>query len=236
MEQLPPFPGFREEAFLFLQDLKANNERDWFKPRKERFEDELIWPLRCLVADLSRAFAGAGIPLKGDPSGSLFRIYRDVRFSKNKDPYKTHVAAVLSRTGSRKESGGLYIHVEPGGCFVAGGFWQPDKKLLQAWRTRMAQEPDEIRGIMDPLHHAGFELASYQGVLKRLPRGFESVEDPRIAGYLKHKSLILSRAFEDARLRNSGFTGDVVETVQTMMPLLRWGWGLQTGGKGRGQA
>lgn len=225
MDQLPPFPGFREEAFAFLRDLKANNQRDWFKPRKATFDDELIWPLRCLVADASRAAPGAGLPLKGDPSKSLFRIYRDTRFSKNKDPYKTHLGAVLSRSGSRKASGGVYIHVEPAGCFVAAGFWQPDKNLLRGMRERIVSQPDEFKEVISQL--GGRQLDEHFGTLKRLPRGFTEVEDIEIGAYIKHKAFMVSTQFADEALQNPGFTGTLLDSVKEMKALLEWGWSVQ---------
>src|SRR5690606_41334595 len=81
----PPFPGFRPEAFDFLRALAAHNDREWFKPRKEVYEDEVLWPFRCLVADVTREARAQGIPLAGDPQRAIFRIYRDTRFSKDKD-------------------------------------------------------------------------------------------------------------------------------------------------------
>jgi uncharacterized protein (TIGR02453 family) len=224
MDQLPPFPGFRPEGLQFLRDLAAHNEREWFKARKQTFEDELIWPLRCLVADLSRA---AGLPLQGDPAKSLFRIYRDVRFSKNKEPYKKHVAAVLSRSGSRKAMGGLYIHVEPDNCFVAGGFWKPDKTLLGEWRDGMVRDPDAFREIMADLNASDFELLTHGGVLKRLPRGYESVSDPDVSAYLKQKSFLVSRPFTERELELPGFTASAIKAARQMLPLLHWGWRMQ---------
>ena len=102
MDALPPFPGFREEAFAFLRDLRQHNERDWFKPRKATYDDELLWPARCLIGELAEALPRAGVPLTGTPKKAPFRIYRDTRFSKNKDPYKTHLGLVLSRDGTKK--------------------------------------------------------------------------------------------------------------------------------------
>ncbi len=225
MDELPPFPGFRPEAFQFLRDLKENNEREWFKARKATFDDELLWPLRCLIADAGRVAPGAGLPLKGDPSKSLFRIYRDTRFSKNKDPYKTHLGAVLSRSGSRKAEGGLYIHVEPGNCFTVAGFWQPQKTLLGALRERIVTHPDQFRDVMAQLD--GRELMEYGGKLKRLPRGFEQVEDPEIADFIKHKSFMVTTLFEDEALADSAFTGTLVDAANSMKAVLHWGWEVE---------
>jgi uncharacterized protein (TIGR02453 family) len=225
MDELPPFPGFRPEAFQFLRDLKENNEREWFKARKATFDDELLWPLRCLVADVGRVAPGAGLALKGDPSKSLFRIYRDTRFSKNKDPYKTHLGAVLSRSGSRKAEGGLYLHIEPDNCFAAAGFWRPEKALLGAMRERIVTSPDQFREVIAQLD--GLELSDFGGRLKRLPRGFERVEDPEIGDYIKGKSFMVHTEFEDAALTDTAFTNTLIDAATLMKPILQWGWDVQ---------
>ncbi|MBO6576431.1 MAG: DUF2461 domain-containing protein [Rhodothermales bacterium] len=224
MDTLPPFPGFRPEAFQFLRDLKANNERDWFKPRKQTFDDECLWPLRCLVEDAGRAATTVGIPLRGDATKSVFRIYRDTRFSKNKDPYKTHLGAVLSRSGSRKASGGLYIHVEPDNCFTVAGFWQPDKDLLAAIRDDIVAEPDRFRGMMNAL--GGLELMEYGGMLKRLPRGYQT-DDEDIGEAIRHKSFIVTQSFQEEELMAPEFTGRLIEAAGSMRSILDWGWHIQ---------
>lgn len=221
----PPFPGFREEAFAFLRDLKANNEREWFKPRKQTFDDEVKWPMQCLVVDASRRLHSRAIPLTGDPKKSLFRIYRDTRFSKNKQPYKTHISGVLSRTGGRKEPGGLYLHVEPGNSFLAAGYWRPETPLLRAWRTRMADQPDLFLQLRDQLAAKDLALDA-RDTLKRLPRGFDAFKEHEIAEYLRWKSHIVTRQFDDAALMTPAFTDEVVQFATDALPLLTYGWDL----------
>ena len=187
-DDLPPFPGFRAEGLQFLSDLARNNDRDWFKPRKQTFDDELQWPFRCLVADFARRAPAAGLPLTGDPKRSLFRIYRDTRFSKNKRPYKTHVGAVLSRSGGRKDPGALYVHVEPGASFIAGGYWRPENDLLRRWRTRMAAQPARFLEMIETLEASGYAV-SVRESLKRMPRGFEAESESDLADWLRAKSI-----------------------------------------------
>jgi uncharacterized protein (TIGR02453 family) len=224
MHDLPPFPGFRDEAFTFLKQLKQNNERDWFKPRKETFEDEVLWPLRCLVADASRQAAFEDLPLTGDPKKSLFRIYRDTRFSKNKLPYKTHASAVLSRSGSNKDNGVVYIHVEPGASFIGGGYWRPDNDLLRPWRNQMAQHPVGFLEVVRKLEAAGLELDNDRDKLKRMPRGFENQAESDMADYLRWKSFVVTRSVPDEALQSPAFTDQVIATAKDMLPLLAYGW------------
>ena len=219
----PPFPGFRAEGLQFLRDLKRHNERDWFKPRKATFEDELLWPLRCLVADVARRAAGHGLPLTGDPKRSLFRIYRDTRFSKSKLPYKTHVGAVLSRSGERKDPGGVYLHVEPGASFIAGGYWRPDAALLRRWRSRMVEDPAGFLEMAEQMEAAEHPITARES-LKRMPRGFEAESESDLAEWLKAKSLVARRDVADEELMQPEFTDTVIETALSMLPLLRFGW------------
>ena len=226
LDDYPPFPGFRDEAFAFLRDLARHNERDWFKPRKETFEDEVQWPLRCLVADATRQAAQRDLPFSGDPKRSLFRIYRDTRFSKDKRPYKTHASAVLSRSGRRKELDGLYLHVEPQHCFLAGGFWNPDTPALRRWRRRIAGDPAAFVDVRDRLEGQGLTLEAREQ-LKRMPRGFEDYAETDVAEVLRWKSFTVSRTFPDDALQTPAFTGDVVQMMTDVLPLLEYGWGLE---------
>lgn len=223
---LPPFPGFRQEAFAFLRALKENNDRDWFKPRKEIYEDEILWPFRCLVVDVTERARIAGIPLAGDPKRSIFRIYRDTRFSKDKRPYKTHAGAHLTPTGELDvHGGGFYIHVEPGECFLAAGFWQPETKVLRRWRARMAAEPSEFIEVAGALEAAGLVFETDES-LKRLPREVSIDPDAPVAPYLRWKSFLATRHVPDEALVDPAFAETVFGTMRETMPLLSYGWRL----------
>ena len=226
MHDLPPFPGFRSEAFDFLRQLAQNNERDWFKARKATYDDEVLWPMKCLIVDAARQIAALGLPLTGDPKNSLFRIYRDTRFSKNKQPYKTHAGAVLSRSGSRKDSGSVYIHFEPGKAFLAAGYWRPESSLLRAWRARMAEAPAFFLEMARTLDAAGLPLQHGDNSLKRMPRGFEALADTEAAEYLRWKSFFVTRSVSDEALQSPAFTEAVVQMAHESLPLLDYGWQL----------
>lgn len=226
MHDLPPFPGFRSEAFDFLRQLAQNNERDWFKARKTTYDDEVLWPTKCLVADAARQMASLDLPLTGDPKHSLFRIYRDTRFSKNKQPYKTHAGAVLSRSGSRKDSGVVYIHVEPDKAFLAAGYWRPEASLLRAWRARLAEAPALFLNMAHTLDAAGLTLQHGDNTLKRMPRGYETLADTEAATYLRWKSFLVTRPVPDEALQSPDFTQAVVQMARESLPLLDYGWQL----------
>jgi uncharacterized protein (TIGR02453 family) len=224
-DEYPPFPGFSAEGLQFLEDLKENNDRAWFKARKDVFDDEVIGPARCLIADFSRQAALDDIPLSGDPQRSIFRIYRDTRFSPDKRPYKTHVGMVLSRSGGRGEEGVVYIHVEPGSSFVGAGFWRPETPLLRLWRQRIAEDPEHWLTLVETTASRGLPVQATDP-LKRMPRGFEEVADNAISPWLKGRGFLVSRAVDNAQLRQPGFTTTVLDTARDAMPLLEFGWDL----------
>lgn len=121
------FPGFAPADLAFLSSLAAHNDRDWFTANRAVHDDVLKPALGALIADASTACAARGLPLGGDPNKSQFRIHRDVRFSKNKQPYKTHLSAVLTRDGLKMSPGMAYIHIEPeGGSHVTADSFDYD--------------------------------------------------------------------------------------------------------------
>jgi uncharacterized protein (TIGR02453 family) len=181
--------------------------------------------MRCLVGGLGRELPARGLPLAGDPGRAVFRIYRDTRFSKNKDPYKTHVGAYLTRSGDRHEDGGLYVHVAAGDTWVGGGFWSPDPALLRRWRERLAAAPVEFLDVAAALEEAGLALR-HQDPLKRLPRGYEAHAEGPAAEHLKARGLYAVRAFSEGEAGEPAFAEAVAETALALRPLLEWGWAL----------
>src|SRR5205085_5135624 len=117
-------------------------------------------PFRALIAAAGAALAATGIPLVGDPTRSIFRIYRDVRFSPDKRLYKTHQGAVLTRSGGKRDPGLLYLHLAPGESMVAAGFWHPEPPLLARLRRAIAADPDRFLAIANDLAAAGHPLSS----------------------------------------------------------------------------
>ena len=221
----PPFPGFRDEAFSFLQKLRENNRREWFKPRKQTYVDELKGPLECLVADVARRMDEAGLPLTGDPKKSRFRIYRDTRFSNDKSPYKTNVGCVFDRSGRKDEPGVVYVHVEPGNCFLAAGFYQPAVKYLKPVRNRIVDDPERFFGLLDDMEDKGLPVHSRSDTLTGMPRGFADHRDTgRLADVLRWQHYLVTRTFDEDALQRPGFAGDVVQMGRDALPLLRYVW------------
>jgi uncharacterized protein (TIGR02453 family) len=218
-----PFRGFGPDALPFLKALAFHQTRDWFEANRRTYESDLKTPMGDLVEALSAAFAKAEIPLKGDRKASLFRINRDVRFTKDKSPYKTNVGAVLTRGGAKNDVGLFYMHVALEGCFAAAGFYLPEPEPLARMRAAIVRTPKAWKQMIAKLAKAGL-APSAEHAMKRAPRGFEDVADAEIAQALKLKSIICSRPIETAKLRDPALVADLAAFARDALPLLEWGW------------
>jgi uncharacterized protein (TIGR02453 family) len=217
------FTGFRPAAFAFFNELRDNNDPAWFKPRKALYEAEVLAPFRDLIIAVGAALDQAGLPLVGDPKRGIFRIYRDVRFSPDKRLYKTHAGAVLTRSGSKRDPGLLYLHVAPGESIVAAGFWHPEPNLLTRLRRAILNDPDTFVAIADALGVAGCPISSDER-LSRPPRGFEAAKGTPVADYVGWKSFTAHAALTDAEMQSPMLVDRIVDFARTARPLLEWGW------------
>jgi uncharacterized protein (TIGR02453 family) len=218
------FTGFSPQALKFLRGLKKNNDRAWFAPRKELYERECLAPLRALTVDLARALHKAKIPIDADPSRVGFRIYRDMRFSRDKSPYKTNLGTYLPYRGVRGAPGGLYIHVAPKESFAVVGFYQLDKDPLQRWREAMARDPKRFQNVLRALERNDIALSDSETALKRMPRGFEALADSPIAAYFKIGTFMASEKLSDVDVAGAGLIERSLALVKKAKPLLEYGW------------
>ena len=228
MKPQPPkrFTGFSPAALRFLRDLAKNNNRDWFLPRKQTYETELLEPLRALAADATQAMRKAKIPIAADPLRPTFRIYRDIRFSLDKRPYKTNLGVYLPPAGQHDAAGGLYVHIQPKQSFMALAFYQLDKPHLLRWRTAMAKDPKRFQAMLRALEKNGLNISDDGDALKRMPRGFETFEGSPISGFFKYRSFIASDQLSDADIADDGLIERTVVFVKKARPLLNFGWQL----------
>jgi len=217
------FTGFTPECLQFLRDLAANNERAWFLANKPVYERAVLAPLRLLLAEVIAALAAREIPLTGDPAKAIFRIHRDVRFSHDKLPYKTHAGAVLTRDGSKSMLGLLYLHIAPEGCFLASGFYHPEREQLAALREAIYTEPQRFAAMQAELAGAKLALGTEES-LTRLPRGFEEATDPAVIAALKLKSLVVRRDLATAALAGRKLIDQIIAFAEAAQPLLQFGW------------
>ncbi|MDP9169360.1 MAG: DUF2461 domain-containing protein [Acidobacteriota bacterium] len=168
------FRGFTPEGIAFLKDLAANNDREWFTPRKPVFDATVRLPMIELVGALHREMLRFAPAYVGEPAKCVFRIYRDTRFSKNKTPYKTHIAASFWRNDLEKNGGaGYYFSVSPEEIEIAGGLYSPEPDTLLAVRQHIAENFTEFKRLCEA---RGFKalLGALQGAsATRPPRGFD---------------------------------------------------------------
>ena len=219
-----PFAGFGPNALPFLKALAFHQTKTWFEENRATYEQDLKVPMGELVEDLALAFAKAKIPLKGDRKSSLFRIHRDVRFAKDKSPYKTQVGAVMTRIGgSKNEPGLLYVHIAVDGCFAAAGFYDPEPETLAKLRGAMVRAPKAWKQTLSKLEKAGL-APSPDYALKRSPRGFDDVMDAQVVAGVRLKSIVLRRALPEERVVQAALVEDVVAFARDALPLLAWGW------------
>ena len=218
-----PFSGFGPQAVPFFKALAFHQTKDWFEANRAIYEDEIKRPLGDLVEDLAARFAKAKTPLKGDRKASLFRVNRDVRFAKDKSPYKTNAGAVLTRTGTKNDPGLVYFHVAADSCFVAAGFYQPEPEALARLRAAIVRAPKAWKTMIAKLADNGLALTD-EYALKRAPRGFEAIDDAEVAAAVRNASFICSRDVANARLAKPALVDDVVAFAGDAMPLLKWGW------------
>ena len=221
------FTGFTHAAIGFMADLAENNERAWFQPRKGEYEALLKRPLEALCVALAGRFAAAGVPLTADPARSPFRIYRDVRFSKDKSPYKTHVSAsfpwVEGRDpGAPPEEGnpGGYFHLAPGEAFVGGGMWHPRKEKLAAFRRALDTDPSGVHAVLDD---PGFEATFGQingDRLSRTPSGYRA--DHPEAELLKLKDMTFGHRLSDDDVMSPRLPDVLVESFVVAVPVMRF--------------
>ncbi|HUO17735.1 MAG TPA: DUF2461 domain-containing protein [Verrucomicrobiae bacterium] len=205
---------FTPELFRFLTRLKRNNDRDWFQAHKAEYETHVRQPALAFITEFAGPLYDITPHLVADarPSrGSLFRIYRDTRFSPDKRPYKTHVAMRFSHRGKDVHSPGFYLHLDPTGCFAACGLWHPEAPTLLKVRTAMVSRPDEWRKVRKLLN---WDDASK---LSRPPRGFpcdhEFVED------LKLRDLGTSVDFTNDQVCSPKFMATFAAACRKMSPL-----------------
>jgi uncharacterized protein (TIGR02453 family) len=224
-----PFAGFQPEAIHFLLELRVNNDRAWFQPRKAEYERLLKEPLEALCEALGERFEARGVPLRAD-SGSPFRIYRDVRFSKDKSPYKTHVSASFpwaaegapalprSRTESVHHVGG-YFHFEPDEGYVGGGMWHPDRPRLDAWRALVAKDPKQVTAAISDRAFVK-EFGDVGGDrLVRVPPGYAK-DDPN-AELLKLKDVTFGRRVPDEEILSPDLPDILTDAFAKAMPVFR---------------
>lgn len=223
MPAAPAFTGFPDSAMAFFRGLAETQSRDWFLAHRAAYDEGAVAPMRSLLAELSEALAGRGLPLRGDPFRSVFRLNRDIRFSKDKRPYKTHIGATLTRDGQKLGPGLLYVHIDPAGSFTAAGFYRPEPPVLAALRAAIADDPAGFAAVEAALAAKGLAIEADGEALKRAPRGFEAVAEPA-ATAIRRKSHLLRQPIPPELRASPALVAFIAEFAAEAAPLLDWGW------------
>jgi uncharacterized protein (TIGR02453 family) len=209
-------PSFSSELFGFLRELKANNQREWFNANKGRYEQHVKEPALAFVEDLGYRLPAVAPHLVADKR-SMFRIYRDTRFAKDKSPYKTHVGIYFRHARSAEaDTAGLYLHLDPEHAFLGAGIWHPGTPALKRIRDALVARPDDWRdavAAVEPL----WQQASGE-TLKRPPTGY-SADHPLIED-LKRKSFAITSPLTQRAVTASGFLDVCEERAAAARPYL----------------
>jgi uncharacterized protein (TIGR02453 family) len=222
-------PYFTASTLAFFRALARHNDRVWFEARRLDYETHVRAPMRAFVEEMDVRLGRVAPEIVGDPVRSVFRIHRDIRFSRDKSPYKTHVACWFfhregrAKVGREAEGGGagFYLQIAPGDSFVGGGLWRPPRPALNRLRLAIANDPRGFACAADgPAVRRRFGGLSDESVLKRVPRGFD--EHHPAARWLRFQSFTLGRALTDAQATSARLPALAEEDFALMTPLVRW--------------
>jgi uncharacterized protein (TIGR02453 family) len=222
------FTGFGPPAFTFLRGLARHNNKPWFETHRAAYETDVRAPMLALVDELDAVLGDIAPEFRGDPRKSVFRIYRDVRFSHDKSPYKTHVACWLFHADAGHGVGleahggaGFYVHIEPGASMVGGGFWMPPKPALDRVRDALVEDQHGFEKLLSaPAFRRRFKTLSDEEMLTRVPRGY--APDHPAATWLRYKSFTAGRRLADAETASRKLLSAVRTDIAALLPLARW--------------
>jgi uncharacterized protein (TIGR02453 family) len=220
---------FRPAAQRFFRSLARNNTKQWFEAHRPAYETEVREPMKALVEELDVRLATIAPEIVGDPKRSLFRINRDIRFSKDKSPYKTNAGCWLYHRDSGRQVGrdsdggsaGFYFHLDGSTAFIAGGIWMPPRDSLGRIRDAIAERPAELPGL---LGGAGFRRRfgslDPEARLVRVPRGYPA--DHPAAEWLRYQSFTVARTLRPDDVVSPRLADRLARDLALLTPLVRW--------------
>ncbi len=216
------FPGFPSAAIEFLADLKENNDREWFAPRKPIFDEQVKAPMLELVRAVHVAMMDFGPAYVGDPAKCIFRIYRDTRFSNDKTPYKTHIAAWMKQSAAEKGTGsaGFYFSVSPTIVEIAAGIYAPAPPTLLKLRQRIAEDHENFRKTFDYPKFKKTAGGLMPDSLTRAPKGFDPAHPALDLLRLKH--LAVFEELDAAIATTPKLLPEIVKRFQIMVPFVEY--------------
>ena len=215
------FAGFPPQALAFLRRLKRHNDREWFLKNKETYEQKVKAPMVELVLALGREMKQFAPELLADPKRAIYRIYRDTRFSPDKTPYKTHIAAVFTPRGLEKgDSASVYFHVSPTEVEIAGGVYMPSPEVLRAIREHIALHHKKLQSIIEAPEFKRLFGELWGERLTRVPKGFAA--DHPAAELLRYKQMLADVSQPPELAESPQLLPTLVTMFRGMMPLIRF--------------
>ncbi|MGI9076738.1 MAG: DUF2461 domain-containing protein [Gemmatimonadaceae bacterium] len=225
----PGFIGFRPQAIAFFRKLARNNRKDWFEAHRDEYEREVKRPLAELVEEVDARLATLAPEIVGDPRRSIFRLHRDIRFSKDKSPYKTHAACWFYHrdaghgvgSGASHGGAGFYFHMEPGRTICGGGIWMPPRPALNKIRDAIAEDHEEFERVLrKPAFRRRFGDLDDEAMLTRMPRGF--APDHPAEKWLRYQSFTLGRSLSSGEIESADLPRILAKDFALMLPFVRW--------------
>lgn len=205
--------------YPFFKELRENNNKPWFEQNKDRYNEIKEEFVLFMTDFIDRIKTLEELPPL-EPKKTVFRIYRDVRFAKDKTPYKTHIASVIDRGRDWHTKCGFYIHIEPGNSFVGGGAWEPSKEALKAIRQEIDYNPSELMAVLNsPAFVSNYGRISGDK-LKTTPKDYDAAH-PQIE-LLKHKQYLFSRKFSDNEVVDKNFMNELVSCYEAALPFFNY--------------
>jgi uncharacterized protein (TIGR02453 family) len=219
-----PITMLKASTFQFIKDLKANNNKEWFDANRKIYQiakDDFLTQVQALITELEGFDPEISIA-QLDPKKCIFRINRDTRFSTDKSPYKTNMGAWFSAGAKGVQKAGYYLHVEDGGCFLAGGLYMPETEALKKIRQEIHYNHKDLVAILNEKSFKQFfpKALDTEHVLKKAPQGYK--EDNPAIDLLKLKSFTASHSFEAEKLLDAGFDAFAKEVFSSMYPLIKF--------------
>lgn len=205
-----------KNMLTFISELKCNNDREWFADNKERYQSirlACLNEINILIQKICKFDKG----LMGlSAEDCIYRIYRDIRFSQNKQPFKTHFGVVLGPKGKKTKNAAYYIHIEPGRCAVFSGLWFPENDILKALRNDIDAGMEEFLEILNEPKFKKYYPSLVGDSLKTLPKGFP--KDYPHPGIIKMKEFLISKSLDDDFFNSENWTSNIIKYLETAKP------------------
>lgn len=209
-----------QEVLNFLSELRKNNNKEWFDQNRDRYQEcrkKVLFLTELIIHEVGHFDPEVGAQ---NPKDCVFRIFRDVRFSVDKTPYKTNMGSFIVKGGKKSFCAGYYLHIEPGASFVGGGSYCPPADALKAMRTEIFDNPEEFKQLIFKESFRKVYPALYDDKLKTAPKGFPK-DFPDI-DLLKYKSFAFGENLDDSVVTSDAFVGRVVASMKELYPVNRF--------------